>query len=115
VGVAHVTNSVSPPAAHLAARESDTIAGTGLKELSVCQSWCRTVEHAPVRPIHEPTVVIGIRVGEVDEVGCRRFSWPVALIVSSSGPKRRLEGHLRSSVSRWSWKTSTDTPGRVED
>ena len=26
------------------------------------------VEHAPVRPVHEPVVVIGIRVGEVDEV-----------------------------------------------
>src|SRR2546425_6771590 len=40
--------------------------------------------------------------------GCRRRSWPIELIVVSRGPKRLLNVICCSSVSRWSWKTSTE-------
>src|SRR5213083_1878723 len=40
--------------------------------------------------------------------GWSRFSRPVALIVVSSGPKRRLNAICVASVSRCSWKTSTE-------
>src|SRR2546428_5957951 len=40
--------------------------------------------------------------------GCKRRSWPIELIVVSRGPKRLLNVICCSSVSRWSWKTSTE-------
>src|SRR5438046_6746760 len=40
--------------------------------------------------------------------GCRRRSWLIELIVVSRGPKRLLNVICCSSVSRWSWKTSTE-------
>src|SRR5436189_6473952 len=39
---------------------------------------------------------------------CALPIWPIELIVVSSGPKRRLKAICCSSVSRVSWKTSTE-------
>ena len=85
------------------------MAGTGLNELSVCQSWLpdwycirRSLQSIKL------CSAFGSTFERSTMFSCRRCSWPIDRIVFSRGPKRVVNAICCSSVSRWLGKTSTE-------
>src|SRR5476651_670521 len=102
-------NSVLPPSGGiLRADRSEYFAGTSLKELSECQSWLPSPNRRR-RSSRGSTSLFLSRLEMSPSSMPRRRSWRAAMspVAVSSGPSWRLKASCWSSVSCWSWNTST--------
>src|SRR5512137_1289071 len=101
-------NSVLPPLDGMErACSSEYLAGTTLNELSECHSRLPS-EKSRVRLSRANTWLFTSRFDTSANVVGRRYSWrrPVPIACSIS-PRLRVKASCWSSVSGWSWKTST--------
>ena len=96
IGVAHADElGLAAGRRHLAARERGGVRRHRLERaVRVPELIARLVHHLSIRPVHQPVVVVGIDVGEIDHVRMQAIFPPGRVDRGLERPEAPAEGHL---------------------